>query len=93
MIDPNLILEIGKELAWCFSSEKIDKILTIEASGIAPALGVTFTLDVPVLFAKKSLPSTMIAGYQSEVNSFTKKKIIRSSCLKNIFLKMKKFLL
>lgn len=53
MIDPNLILEIGKELAWCFSSEKIDKILTIEASGIAPALGVTFTLDVPVLFAKK----------------------------------------
>lgn len=74
MIDPNLILEIGKELASRFNAEKIDKILTIEASGIAPALGVAFTLGVPVLFAKKSLPSTMVAGYQSEVHSFTKKK-------------------
>lgn len=74
VIDPRLIMEIGKDLAQRFQGEKIDKILTIEASGIAPALGVALELNVPLLFAKKSIPSTLADGYSTIVHSFTKSK-------------------
>lgn len=73
IIEPELIMEIGKFLADKFKDTKVDKILTIEASGIAPALGTAIALKVPVLFAKKSKPSTMIEGYTADVHSFTKK--------------------
>ncbi|MGL5254275.1 MAG: xanthine phosphoribosyltransferase [Brevinema sp.] len=74
IIEPTLILQIGQDIGARFQEFKIDKILTIEASGIAPALGVGLALNVPVLFAKKSQPSTMIDGYTVDVHSFTKQK-------------------
>ncbi|MGL4676887.1 MAG: xanthine phosphoribosyltransferase [Brevinema sp.] len=74
LIDPQLILEIGRELALRFEGTKIDKVLTLEASGIAPALGVALILQCPLLFAKKSLPSTISNGYHTKVYSFTKNK-------------------
>lgn len=74
LIDPELMIEIGKEIASRFKNKNIDKVLTIEASGIAPALGTALCLKVPVLFAKKSMPSTMIEGYSAKVHSFTKDK-------------------
>ncbi len=74
IIDPKLIMEIGRELASRFQNQKIDKILTLESSGIAPALGTALALDVPLLFAKKSIPSTMNDGYSAKVHSFTKNK-------------------
>ncbi|MGL5956296.1 MAG: xanthine phosphoribosyltransferase [Brevinema sp.] len=74
LIDPQFIIEIGQELAQRFEGEKIDKVLTLEASGIAPALGVALQLKIPLLFAKKSLPSTMSEGYHTKIYSFTKKK-------------------
>ena len=74
IIDPKLVMELGKELANRFKDTPIDKVLTIEASGIAPALGVALELDVPLLFAKKSIPSTMADGYYTRVHSFTKNK-------------------
>ena len=42
-----------------FSSHNINKVMTIESSGIAPAIMVGAILNVPVLFAKKTKPSTM----------------------------------
>ncbi len=74
IIDPQLMLAIGKELALRFKDSNIDKVLTLEASGIAPALGVALELNVPLLFAKKSLPSTMAEGYSTKIYSFTKNK-------------------
>ena len=50
----------------------INKVMTIESSGIAPAIMVGAILNVPVLFAKKSKPNTMHDMLVSEVYSFTK---------------------
>jgi xanthine phosphoribosyltransferase len=55
-----------------FASTKINKILTVEASGIAPAIMVGYLLELPVVFAKKRKPSTMENMLVTEVFSFTK---------------------
>jgi len=74
-IDPALMNEIGNEFAKLFSSEKITKILTIEASGIAPSVMTGYKMGVPVIFAKKKVPSTITAGtYSAGVHSFTKNR-------------------
>ena len=65
---------MAKELVNRFSNHQISKVLTIESSGIAPAIMVGDYLDVPVLFAKKSTPSTMENMLVTEVFSFTKNK-------------------
>ena len=71
-MDPVLMREMAKELAKRFSGHQINKVITIEASGIAPAIMVGAILDVPVLFAKKKVPSTMENMLVTEVFSFTK---------------------
>ena len=73
-MDISLINEIGKEFYERFKGKPINKILTIEASGIAIAYAVAQQFNVPVLFAKKS-KSINIAGdtYTAEVESFTHK--------------------
>lgn len=73
-IDPKLMHDIGEEFARLFSGEKITKILTVEASGIAPAIMAGLVLDVPVVFARKKKPSTLNDDvYTAEVYSYTKK--------------------
>ena len=49
-IDPQLMLEIGKEFAQRFADSGITKVLTIESSGIAPAVMAGLQLNVPVVF-------------------------------------------
>ena len=73
-MDISLMNEIGKEFYERFKGKPINKILTIEASGIAIAYAVAQQFGVPVLFAKKS-KSINIAGdtYTAEVESFTHK--------------------
>ena len=71
-MDPILMREMAKELVKRFSDHPINKVITIEASGIAPAIMVGVLLDVPVLFAKKKVPSTMENMLATEVFSFTK---------------------
>ena len=73
-MDISLMNEIGKEFYERFKGKPINKILTIEASGIAIAYAVAMQFNVPVLFAKKS-KSINIAGdtYTAEVESFTHK--------------------
>lgn len=73
-MDITLMNEIGKEFYERFKGKPINKILTIEASGIAIAYAVAQQFGVPVLFAKKS-KSINIAGdvFTAEVESFTHK--------------------
>ncbi len=73
-MDIALMDEIGKEFYRRFRDKPVNKVLTIEASGIAIAYAVAQQFHVPVLFAKKS-KSINIAGdtYVAEVESFTHK--------------------
>ncbi len=74
-IDIQLYNEIGKEFKSIFLSENINKILTIEASGIGLACITAQYFNVPVVFAKKHDSKNMdAAAYESEVYSFTKAK-------------------
>ena len=73
-IDTELLKWIGEEFRRRFDGFKIDKILTIEASGIAIASSVALCFGVPLLFAKKS-ESVNVTGnkFFSKVYSFTHK--------------------
>ncbi|MDD5830692.1 MAG: xanthine phosphoribosyltransferase [Lachnospira sp.] len=85
-MDIALFDQIGKEFKSRFAKEKINKIVTIEASGIGIACIVARHFNVPVVFAKKS-KSINIEGeiYVAEVESFTHK-------CKNQVIVSKKFL-
>ena len=71
-IDPVLMEEIAGEFARRFSLCDANKVLTIEASGIAPAIMTGYLMRLPVVFAKKQKPSTMENMLTSRVHSFTK---------------------
>lgn len=76
-MDISLFQEMGKEWKHLFANRNINKILTIEASGIGiAAIAATFFDNAPVVFAKKT-ESLNVDGevYRTKVESFTKKKI------------------
>ena len=74
-IDPILMNEIGKEFAARFANEGITKILTIESSGIAPAVMAGLYMSVPVVFARKRKSLTLTDDLlTASVHSFTKKE-------------------
>lgn len=72
-VDPVLMEAIGQTFAEAFSDTGITKVVTIEASGIAPALFVAQKLNVPLIFARKSKSLTMNEELvTASVYSFTK---------------------
>ena len=71
-MDPMLMYQMAEEFVRRFKDIKINKILTIESSGIAPAIMVGYLLNLPVVFVKKKQPKTMENMLTSEVFSFTK---------------------
>ncbi|MFT4022125.1 MAG: xanthine phosphoribosyltransferase [Acinetobacter sp.] len=72
-IDPVLMQQIGQEFASRFKNSGITKIITIEASGIAPAVMTGLELGVPVIFARKYQSLTLKDDlYRAKVYSFTK---------------------
>lgn len=74
-IDPELMKEIGKEFAERFRDSGITKILTIESSGIAPAVMAGLELGVPVVFARKRKSLTLVDNLlTAKVHSFTKEE-------------------
>lgn len=85
-MDVELISEMGKEWKRLFAEKPINKILTIEASGIGIACIAAYHFNVPVVFAKKA-KSINLDGemYTVEVESFTHKN-------KNQVIVSKKFL-
>lgn len=75
-MDINLYKEMGQEWKRLFADKPINKILTIEASGIGMACVAAQYFDVPVVFAKKA-QSINIEGevYQTKIESFTHKRV------------------
>lgn len=75
-MDVKLFKQMGEEFKRRFAGKNINKIITIEASGIGIACIVAECFDVPVVFAKKS-QSVNIDGdvYATKVESFTKKRV------------------
>ena len=73
-MDPNLMKDIAVEFIRRFASTKVNKILTIEASGIAPAIMMGFLMNLPVVFAKKKKPNTLDNMLATKVTSFTKQR-------------------
>ncbi|HEU1773014.1 TPA: xanthine phosphoribosyltransferase, partial [Streptococcus pneumoniae] len=72
-VDFSLMREIGKVFAEKFAATGITKVVTIEASGIAPAVFTAEALNVPMIFAKKAKNITMNEGIlTAQVYSFTK---------------------
>ncbi|MBZ2060842.1 xanthine phosphoribosyltransferase [Streptococcus sanguinis] len=72
-VDFLLMKEIGQVFAEAVKEAGITKVVTIEASGIAPAVYVAEALGLPMIFAKKAKNITMTEGIlTAEVYSFTK---------------------
>ena len=71
-IDPDLLYQMALELRRLYAGEEINKILTIEASGIAIASLAGYVFGCPVVFAKKSKTKNLSDDLLSvEVESFT----------------------
>ena len=87
-IDVALARELAKEIAHEYRSLGVNKILTIETSGIAFAYAVAEEMsDLPLVFAKKSKSATVGEDvFKAEIKSFTR-NTISTVTVRNIFLK------
>ena len=75
-IDAKFLMEMGKEISVLFKDKHINKILTIETSGIPIAFAAACQMDIPVVFAKKNKTSNISADvYHTSVESFTHKNV------------------
>lgn len=74
-VDIGLMQDLAKELRKLFPEKEINKILTVEASGIALGAITALEFGVPMVFAKKAKSDNIEGGlYQSEIYSYTYKK-------------------
>ncbi|MBP5333617.1 MAG: xanthine phosphoribosyltransferase [Bacteroidales bacterium] len=71
-LDPELLMHCAQEFAREFKDKGVNKIVTIEASGIAPAILVGYIMHLPVVFIKKQKPKTVVDSLTSWVYSFTR---------------------
>lgn len=71
-LDPELMMHCAQEFARLFANQGINKIVTIEASGIAPAIMLGYIMHLPVVFVKKKKPKTIDTSWNSWVWSFTR---------------------
>lgn len=74
-LDPNLMMDIARSFAEKLAGKPINKIVTIEASGIAPAIMLGYVMQLPVVFVKKKVPKTMENMLVRDVHSFTKDRV------------------
>lgn len=74
-LEPKLTLAFGRHFKAMFDNlgvSNIDKIITAETSGIAPALATAICYDVEVVYARKKKPVTMLEYYSAQAPSHTK---------------------
>ncbi len=71
-IDVDLMMKCANEFSRFFSNRNISKVVTIEASGIAPAVFTAYVMHLPVVVVKKKVPNTMQTYITGTVHSFTK---------------------
>lgn len=72
MVDVDLMEECGVELAERLRDTMPNKVLTVESTGLIPALPVAKTLGIPLLFGRKSRPITISDSFQTTYRSATK---------------------
>lgn len=84
-MDPILMKSIAVEFVKRFATYPVNKIITIEASGIAPAIMLGYLLEIPVVFVKKKTPKTMENMLTTTVHSFTKDRDY-TVCISNDYL-------
>lgn len=83
-VDPVLMQKMGQEFYNYFQNKPITKILTVESSGIAPAVMTGLEFKKPVIFARKHKSITMNNDtYIADVYSFTKKTTNKISIAKH----------
>lgn len=71
-LDVAFLLEMGQEIARLYQGEQINKILTIETSGIAIAVAAAAFMKIPVVFAKKNRSSNIdCETYTVKIHSYT----------------------
>ena len=71
-IDVDFMMEMGREIARLFADSRVEKVLTVEASGIALAVAAGAALHVPAVFAKKSKTANVSGEvYSARVHSYT----------------------
>ena len=84
-MDIPLFKEMAREWKRLFDGKPINKVLTIEASGIGIAVVVASEFNVPVVFAKKSMSINLdYDNYETKIQSFTHKKIYNVIVSKNL---------
>lgn len=82
-VDPELMLHVGQEFARLFADAGVTKVITVESSGIAPAVMTGLAMKVPVIFARKHKSLTLNQNmYVADVYSYTKKTTNRISISK-----------
>ena len=75
-IDVRFLMEMGKEISVLFKDKPVNKILTIETSGIPIAFAAAHHMDIPVVFAKKNKTANISGDvYHASVESFTHKNV------------------
>ncbi len=83
-IDVPFLMEMGREIARLYENDKVNKILTIETSGIPIAFATAQYMSVPVVFAKKDKSGNISNEvYSSKVTSFTRKNVYDAVVSKN----------
>ena len=93
-IDVPFLLEMGREIARLYENEGVNKILTIETSGIPIAFAAAQYMNVPVVFAKKDKSGNISDKvYSSRVESFTRKNVYDAVVSKDYLGKEDKVLL
>ena len=71
-LDTDFLMEMGREIARLYENSGINKIVTIESSGIAIALAAASYMHVPVVFAKKNRTGNIDSDtYSTVVHSYT----------------------
>ena len=86
-VDVNLMDKIGDEFYSLFKNKNIDKVITIEASGIAPAYSTALKLNVPLVILKKNQSNILNNNlYTTVVHSFTKNIDYNITCSQKFLL-------
>jgi xanthine phosphoribosyltransferase len=74
-VDPQLMFAIGQTFTSLFEAQGITKVLTLESSGIAPAVMAALQMNVPLIFARKRKSLTLKDDlYTEKIYSFTKQE-------------------
>ena len=83
-IDVPFMMEMGQEIARLYENAGVNKILTIETSGIPIAFAAAQFMKVPVVFAKKNKSGNIGDNlYSSRVESFTRKNVYDATVSKD----------